>query len=105
MSERAGSWRRAILATAVVSATLVALQATSADAAPHASDVAPLDQSEHDPPFGAFLGPCNKDSDCNGGNTCTSFRRRGNRCTHACKTASDCGPAARCTGQNRCGLN
>lgn len=47
MSERAGSWKRAVTAAAVVSAALVALQTTSADAAPHASpsEVAPLDNT------------------------------------------------------------
>jgi hypothetical protein len=69
--------------------------------------VVPLDQADNDPPFGAFLGSCNSDSDCSGANTCNSFRKRGNHCTHSCESSSDCsgGPVARCTKLNRCGLN
>lgn len=71
-----------------------------------AQAVVQLDQSDDAPPFGAFLGACNTDSDCSDGNTCNSFRKRGNHCTHSCEAASDCKGAAepRCTKQNRCGL-
>jgi hypothetical protein len=68
--------------------------------------VAPL-RDARGAPFGSFLGSCNSDTDCPQGNTCQSFRKRGNHCTHACEMASDCrgGPVARCTKRNRCGLN
>ncbi len=60
-----------------------------------------------DSDFGSFLGACNTDADCKGGNHCVSFRKRGNRCTHSCNTDGDCagGSVARCTKQNRCGLS
>jgi hypothetical protein len=89
---------------------VVAMSATArhADASPppvpeQTQAVVQLDQSDNDPAFGAFLGACNTDSDCSDGNTCSSFRKRGNHCTHSCESGPDCA-GTRCTNQHRCGL-
>ncbi len=102
---------RTWLGTAMFAAAIgtVALSATAkqANASPPAAgdeQAAPLDQSDSDPAFGSFLGACNEDSDCSDGNTCQSFRKRGNHCTHACESGSECA-GTRCTKQGRCGLN
>lgn len=105
------TWAGMASAAVVVGAVVLSAHARQADAAPtpasEAEAVVPLDQADNDPPFGSFLGACSADSDCSDGNLCSSFRKRGNHCTHACETVSDCsgGPVARCTKQSRCGLN
>ena len=103
---------RAWMGTAAFAAAIgtVAMSATAnqANASPppvaDEEQAAPLDQSDSDPAFGSFLGACNADSDCSDGNTCQSFRKRGNHCTHTCESGSDCA-GTRCTKQGRCGLN
>ena len=105
------AWAGMAAAAAVVGAIVLSTHARQADAAPVQTtddeQLAPLGQADSDPPFGSFLGACSEDSDCSDGNLCSSFRKRGNHCTHPCATASDCsgGPVARCTKQSRCGLN
>jgi len=106
------AWAGTAVVAAAVGALVLSAHARQADAsppiqAPEPTQIAPLDQADNDPPFGSFLGACNADSDCSEGNLCSSFRKRGNHCTHACDTASDCsgGPVSRCTKQSRCGLN
>ncbi|MGO8995230.1 MAG: hypothetical protein ACLQVI_18085 [Polyangiaceae bacterium] len=96
----------ATIGTIAMSATARRADVSPPPTSEEAQAVVQLDQSDDAPPFGAFLGACNTDSDCSDGNTCNSFRKRGNHCTHSCEAASDCKGAAepRCTKQNRCGL-
>ncbi len=102
----------ALVVAVGVAAAVIGFQARHASASPQPkvekqSATANLDQSASDPAFGAFLGACNTDGDCANGNVCMSFRKRGTHCTHPCADVADCGggAAARCTKQNRCGLN
>ncbi|MGO8998884.1 MAG: hypothetical protein ACLQVI_36630 [Polyangiaceae bacterium] len=93
----------ATVGTVAMSATARHADASPALATEETQAAVPLDQSDKDPPFGMFLGACNTDSDCSDGNTCSSFRKRGNHCTHACESGPDC-TGTRCTNQHRCGL-
>jgi hypothetical protein len=111
-TKRKALWTSAAAAILILGGSMTALRGARADVAakavpsvPPAAD--PPNQATSDPPFGAFLGACNTDADCSEGNICASYRKRGNHCTHACGIAADCsgGPVARCTKQNRCGLN
>ena len=86
-----------------MSATARRADASPAPVTEETEAVVPLAQSDNDPPFGTFLGACNTDSDCSDGNTCNSFRKRGNHCTHPCESGPDCA-GTRCTNQHRCGL-
>jgi hypothetical protein len=108
-------FRAWLVTTILATVGAVAMSATArhADASPppapdKAQAAVPLDQSDNDqsdndPPFGTFLGACNTASDCSDGNSCQSFRKRGNHCTHACESGPDCA-GTRCTKQGRCGL-
>jgi hypothetical protein len=97
--------------------SLLAIRASRADAMPASHETTPQvaaksdvstpgleDQRSADPPFGAYLGACSTSADCTGGNSCASFKKRGNHCTHACQSDQECGAEGRCTKQNRCGL-
>jgi hypothetical protein len=54
-------------------------------------------------PFGAFLGPCNSNADCQPGLSCQSFKQRGLRCTRSCEVDADCAaPSKGCSKQHRC---
>ncbi len=97
-------WAGAMLGMGLCGALVLALHTTPAGAATTADPIPATDQSPVDPPFGAYLGACKTDSDCSGGNTCVSFNKRGNRCTHACQQDAECGAAGRCTKKNRCSL-
>ena len=94
----------AVIGTVALSTTATAKQAlTSPPAVIEQDEATPLAQSDSDPSFGSFLGACNTNSDCSDGNSCQSFKKRGNHCTHACQAGSDCA-GTRCTNQFRCGL-
>jgi hypothetical protein len=102
MTKRNKLWTGTALTTALHGVSVVAFHAPRADA----STKTPLTaQGASDPGFGAYLGACTTSADCSDGNTCESFRKRGNHCTHACQSAQECGSAGgRCTKLNRCGL-
>jgi len=93
----------ATIGTIAMSATARHVDVSPPAASEAAQAVVQLDQSDGDPAFGTFLGACNTDSDCSEGNTCNSFRKRGNHCTHSCESGPDCA-GTRCTKQGRCGL-
>jgi hypothetical protein len=103
------AWMGTAVFVAAIGVLAMSASAKQANASqpPVADDdqaAAPLVQEESDPPFGSFLGACNQDSNCSDGNSCESFRKRGNHCSHACESGSDCA-GTRCTKQGRCGLN
>ena len=106
--KKVAAWTGSTIVAALIAVATLGVQAP-ADAStvggpvPQAENAASA-QSDSDPPFGSFLGACNKDEDCSDGNVCGVYKKRGNHCTHACDSPSDCN-GTRCTNQNRCGLN
>src|SRR5262249_42680809 len=98
-------WGGAALVLSALGFSLLGSSTGRAAIVPHGPQLAAADQRVSDPPFGDFLGACSTDGDCSNGNTCSTFKKRGSHCTHACRSDADCtgGVAARCTKLGRCG--